>query len=175
MEKTLRTTSALIVCFAMSVALACDRLSAAPNNSDNISIAVFEFELEDLSPSGALGMSTTSAASLRKATAAVRKKLQDSGLYSIVSVEDAETKQNKDLALRNCEGCEAEIAHKLGAQQSMFGVVRRATQTDYYIVISIRDARTGKLLDAQAANFAGGEQGWSHGARMVLKHQILAR
>ena len=171
----MKTTSALIVCFAISVALACDRVSAKPDNSNTTSIAVFEFELEDLSPSGALGMSTTSAASLQKATAAVRKKLQDSGLYNIVSVEDVEAKRDKDRALRDCEGCEADIAHKLGAQQSMFGVVRRATQTDYYIVISIRDACTGKLLDAQAANFAGGEQGWSHGARMVLKHQILPR
>ena len=159
----------------MSVALPCDRLNAEPDNSNVISIAVFEFELEDLSPSGTLGKSTTSDASLQKATAAARKKLQDSGLYSIVSVEDAEANQNTDLVLRDCAGCEAEIAHKLGAQQSMLGVVRRATQTDYYMIISIRDASTGKLLDAQAANFAGGEQGWSHGARMILKHQILAR
>ena len=65
------------------------------------------------------------------------------------------------------------MALKLGAQQSLIGVVRRATQTDYYIAIEIRDARTGKLVNQQAANFAGGEEGWASGVRMLLDHQVL--
>jgi hypothetical protein len=77
-------------------------------------------------------------------------------------------------SLRNCEGCEAGIALQLGAEQSLIGVVRRVTQTDYYVVIQIRDARTGKLLDQQEANFAGAEDGWSSGVRMLIKHQVLA-
>jgi len=55
----------------------------------------------------------------------------------------------------------------------MIGVVRRATQTDYYVGIEIRDARTGKLVNAQSANFAGGEEGWASGVRMLLDHQVL--
>jgi hypothetical protein len=52
--------------------------------------------------------------------------------------------------------------------------VKRATQTDYYMWIQIRDARTGKILDQQAANFAGGEEGWASGVRMLIRHQVLA-
>ena len=70
-------------------------------------------------------------------------------------------------------GCEAGIALKLGADESLLGIVRRATQTDYYVVIQIRDARSGKLLDQQGANFAGGQEGWASGVRMLIKHQIL--
>jgi hypothetical protein len=55
----------------------------------------------------------------------------------------------------------------------MIGVVRRATQTDYYVGISIRDASTGKLVNEQAANFAGGEEGWASGVRILLDHQVL--
>jgi hypothetical protein len=61
-----------------------------------------------------------------------------------------------------------------GADQSLLGVVKRITQTDYYVVIQITDARTGQVLDRQAANFAGGPDGWASGVRMLLKHQVLA-
>ena len=39
--------------------------------------------------------------------------------------------------------------------------------------IQIRDARTGKVLDQEAANFAGSEEGWGSGVRMLIRHQIL--
>ncbi len=51
--------------------------------------------------------------------------------------------------------------------------MRRATQTDYYVTVQIRDAHTGKLLDQQSANFAGDESGWATGVRMLMKHQVL--
>jgi hypothetical protein len=41
--------------------------------------------------------------------------------------------------------------------------------------MQIRDSRTGKILDQQAANFAGGEDGWASGARMLIRHQILVK
>ena len=85
----------------------------------------------------------------------------------------ADDKSVLDRTLRDCDGCEADIARKLGAEQSMIGVVKRATQTDYYIFVQIRDARTGKVLDQESANFAGDETGWPTGARMLLKHQVL--
>jgi hypothetical protein len=49
------------------------------------------------------------------------------------------------------------------------------TQTDYYVAIRIRDARTGKILGQQEANFAGGDDGWASGVRMLIKHQVLAQ
>jgi hypothetical protein len=52
-------------------------------------------------------------------------------------------------------------------------VVTKVTQTDYYISIRIRDARTGKIIDQQEANFAGGEDGWPSGVRMLIRHQVL--
>ena len=79
-----------------------------------------------------------------------------------------------EKSLRNCNGCEAGIALQLGAEQSLIAVVTRVTQTDYYVLIQIRDARTGTILDQQEANFAGGDEGWASGVRMLIKHQVLA-
>jgi hypothetical protein len=139
-----------------------------------VKIAVFEFELEDLSPAAALLNKTTNrVATLDQVSSEARRELAESGRYSVIDASKADAKAVTSKSLRNCDGCEAGIARRLGADQSLIGVVRSVTQTDYYVVIQIRDARTGKLLDQQEANFAGGEDGWSSGVRMLIKHQIL--
>jgi hypothetical protein len=136
-----------------------------------IAIAVFDFELDDVTPASSLLQQTTSTtAALQKVTDAAKRALSRSGRYRVITPTSASPQPAR---LRDCDGCEAPIAVKLGAQQSMIGVVRRATQTDYYVGISIRDASTGKLINEQAANFAGGEEGWASGVRILLDHQVL--
>ena len=152
------------------------RSSAESTGSGAVKIAVFEFELEDATPAAEyVGKPTTSDESLQKVTVAAREQLAGSGRYRIVSVDGVDALQVHDRTLRNCDGCEAAIARKLGARQSMIGIVNRATQTDYYIAVVIRDASTGKVIDSQAANFAGGEEGWASGVRMLIKHQVLVQ
>jgi hypothetical protein len=139
-----------------------------------IAIAVFDFELDDLTPASTyLNQATSSTASLEKATESARRELARSGRYRVITAANAPSTSTQPIRLRDCDGCEAAMALQLGAQQSLIGVVRRATQTDYYIAIEIRDARTGKLVDQQSANFAGSEEGWASGVRMLLDHQVL--
>lgn len=156
------------------------RSTAAPARSGPIKIAVFGFELDDVSPAEAYGgkpaaRTDSSQTELQLATKEAREELAGSKHYSVVSVDGVDAKPIKDHTLRNCDGCEAAIARKLGAQQSMLGIVRRVTQTDYYIVVVIRDAKTGKILDSQAANFAGGDEGWASGAKVLIMYQVLPR
>jgi curli biogenesis system outer membrane secretion channel CsgG len=166
--------SAAFLCIMVAIAGMSSRSSAESTGSGAVKIAVFEFELEDATPAAEyVGKPTTSDESLQKATVAAREQLAGSGRYRIVSVDGVDATQVHDRTLRNCDGCEAAIARKLGAQRSMIGIVNRATQTDYYIAVVIRDASTGKVIDSQAANFAGGEEGWASGVRMLIKHQVL--
>jgi hypothetical protein len=139
-----------------------------------VKIAVFPFELEDLTPASALlGASTSSHTTLERATAAARESLAGSGRYSVVDASATSAAAPPAGGWRACDGCEAAAAAKLGADQSLLGIVRRATQTDYYVTVEIRDAHTGKVLDQEAANFAGDETGWATGVRMLMKHQVL--
>jgi hypothetical protein len=138
-------------------------------------IAVFAFELEDASPGATyLGDTGQRAATMAEVSRAARQELTRSGRYSIVDASGVDTSQVAARGLRNCGGCEAGLALRLGAEQSLLGVVVKATQTDYYVLIQIRDARTGRLLDRQEANFEGSEQGWPSGVRMLIRHQVLA-
>jgi hypothetical protein len=149
-------------------------LSPAFAGEAPVKIAIFDFELEDATPAAALlGKETSTAASLEKVTRAAREALAASGRYTLVDVAGADAKPATEKSLRNCDGCEAALALKLGADESLLGVVSRATQTDYYVAIVIRNAHTGKVVDQQAANFAGSEDGWPAGVKMLIKHQIL--
>lgn len=138
-------------------------------------IAVFAFELEDASAAATyLGNTGNRAATMAEVGRAARLELTRSGRYSVIDASGVDISQIAATGLRNCGGCEAGLAFKLGAEQSLLGVVIKATQTDYYVLIQIRDARTGRLLDQQEATFAGSEQGWPSGARMLIRHQVLA-
>jgi hypothetical protein len=144
------------------------------SNSSPIRIAVFDFELEDLTPAASLLGSTAGTTRMDEVSMQARQELAHSGRYSIIDTRGVDAQTVTRKSLRDCGGCEAGIALQLGAEQSLVGVVRRVTQTDYYVVIQIRDAHTGKLLDQQEANFAGSEEGWASGVRMLIKHQVLA-
>jgi hypothetical protein len=137
-------------------------------------LAVFDFELEDATPAAALlGQATSTEATMGEVSEAARRMFAESGRYILTDVTAIDAEPVRSKSLRNCDGCEAGIALQSGADQAVIGVVRRITQTDYYVVIRITDAKTGKVLDEQAANFAGGPEGWATGVRMLIKHQIL--
>jgi curli biogenesis system outer membrane secretion channel CsgG len=155
--------------------LACaGALAEVSGNPHPIKLAVFDFELEDVTPASAFqGKTMSSATSMEKVSSAARTLLAQSDRYSLIDVSKVKAEAAAAHSLRHCDGCEAAIALQLGAEQSLIGVVMRITQTDYYVQIQIRDARTGKVLDAQAANFAGSDEGWASGVRMLITHQIL--
>jgi hypothetical protein len=149
-------------------------LAANPAKALPIKIAVFDFELDDVSPAAsASGVSSSGADVMEKVSGAARRVLAQSGRYSVVDVSRVDAKPVKEKSLRDCNGCEAGIALQLGADQSLIGVVRRVTMTDYYVWIQISDARTGKVLDQQAANFAGGDDGWASGVASLIRRQVL--
>ena len=150
-------------------------LAADAEKSPPVKIAVFDFELEDVSAAASLpGETVADSTRLKDVTSEARRVLAQSGRYSLIDVSKVDAKPVSEKSLRNCDGCEAGMALQLGAEQSLIGVVRRVTQTDYYVLIEIRDARTGKILNQQEANFAGGDDGWASGVRMLIKHQVLA-
>jgi hypothetical protein len=160
---------ALLLGFTLVFAHAGESGKSAP-----VKLAVFDFELQDVTPAASyLGKTMSSAANLEKVSSEARRVLLQSGRYSLIDGNKSDAKPVKEKSLRNCDGCEADIALQLGAEQSLIGVVTRVTQTDYYVQIQIRDCKSGKVVNEQEANFAGSDDGWASGVRMLIKHQIL--
>jgi hypothetical protein len=142
--------------------------------ADPVKIAVFEFELNDASGgSGIIAQDAVDTDYLRKVTEEARRLLAASGRYTIVETSGAG--ETPRWGIQSCHGCEAAMAAKLGADQSMVGVVTRVTRIVYTLQIAIRDAKTGALV---SNHFTDGRMGanyaWPHGVKWLMENQILA-
>ena len=140
-----------------------------------IKIAVFDFELDDFSGgAGIAGDKAADLAQLDRATSEVRRLIVQSGRYDLVDVASAEGDGVKARSLRQCNGCEAAIALKLGADQSFVGVVRRISRTEYAVQFQIRDARTGAMMLARQSDLRiGADYSWNRGAAALISSSLL--
>lgn len=139
-----------------------------------IRLAVFDFEIQDFS-AGAVATNTTSdVARLREISSEARKLLSQSGRYSLVDVEGTEEASARTHTLHSCDGCEAAIAERLGADQSLIAVVNRISRTEYTVKFQIRDAHTGAILrDEDSGLRMGADYSWGRGALQLIADRVL--
>lgn len=136
-----------------------------------VALAVFDFELEDTTAASAGASATSDASYLAEVTAGVRESLGQSGRYRIVDVGGEAAKAH---ALRDCGGCEAAIAQSLGADQSLIGVVRRVSRTEYTLGFQVRDSRTGAVLArADSGLRLGADYSWKRGAVRLVSDRLI--
>ena len=140
-----------------------------------IGLAVFDFELEDTTAAAqASGVAPTDAAQLADVTSGVRELFAQSGRYRVIETRDANAEAATAHTLRDCDGCEAGIAQKLGADQALIGVVRRVSRTEYTIGFQVRDSRTGAVVTrADSGLRMGADYSWRRGAVRLVKDQLL--
>ena len=164
--------------FAASALLSAALLAALPTSaapSTPIKLAIFDFELEDFSAGAAsTGEPPADTAQLAQVTNDVRQIFAQSGRYSLVNVGSANATTATTHALHDCDGCDAPIAQKLGAEQSFVGVVKRISRTEYEVRFQIRDARTGAVVaDANSGLRMGADYSWSRGAARLIKDRLM--
>jgi hypothetical protein len=139
-------------------------------------LAVFDFELEDFSGGAELvGETPDDTAQLKATTAEARRLLAQSDRYALVDISSSGSEPAKKHSLRWCNGCDADIASKLGADQSLVGVISRISRTEYKVQIQVRDARTGEVIfHRQSELRMGANYSWSRGAVSLIKSSLLA-
>jgi Protein of unknown function (DUF2380) len=168
--------AAVIACCWTGYAAAVDThvTSTAP-----IKIAVFAFELEDFSAAGKQGETSYLAQSTQEAlaqsTEEAKQLLLQSGRYRLIDTTDADLGAAKGQGLRNCRGCEAAIAMKLGADQALIGVVTKISMTEYAVRFQVSDARNGEIISRLATDLRmGADYSWSRGVRWLMQNRMLA-
>lgn len=139
-----------------------------------VALAVFDFELEDTTAASVGASAASDASHLAEVTGSVREALGQSGRYRLVDVGAASDEAVRAHALRDCSGCEAAIAQKLGADQSMIGVVRRVSRTEYTLGFQVRDARTGAVLARGDSGLRlGADYSWKRGAVRLVSDRLI--
>jgi hypothetical protein len=139
-----------------------------------VALAVFDFELEDTTAAPTAGLAPSDVAHLAEVTQGVREFLEQSGRYRMVDVSHADAGAVKARALRDCGGCDAPIAKKLGADQSLIGVVRRVSRTEYTIGFQVRDAGTGAVVSRGDSGLRmGADYSWKRGAVRLVADRLV--
>lgn len=161
----------VLFCAALTPAFATSAETPPP-----VKIAIFDFELEDYSAGNELiGETPDDAAQLKRATSEARRLIAESGRYSLVDVSGADAEPVKARSLRKCNGCEADIALKLGADQSFIGIVARSSRTEYAVGFQIRDAKDGAtIFKRQTELRMGTNDSWYRGVSRLIKNTLLS-
>jgi hypothetical protein len=140
-----------------------------------VKLAVFAFELDDFSAAVSTGREDPAdTAELVRVTEEVRALLAKYGRDAPIAVEGADAPAAKTHSLRDCNGCEAPLALRLGAEQSFVGVVKRISRAEYQVRFQLRDARTGAVIaEADSGLRMGAMDSWGRGAVRLVKDRLL--
>jgi hypothetical protein len=150
---------------------------AQAGEPEQTKIAVFRFELIDTSGGPPRGENER----LDLITDILRRKLDESDRYELVDmarIGDLEDRRLAEMAaggyLRDCNGCEAEIAALLGADLSVAGTVQKVSNLILNINVYMRDAATGEPVETHSVDIRGNtDQTWSHGISWMIRHRLL--
>lgn len=135
-----------------------------------IKIAVFPFELDDFSAASQAGSTPNEAKYLFDSTEEAKRLLKQSGRYLPIDTGSA----GREHDFRDCNGCEAATAAKLGSDQSFIGVVTKISMTEYTVRIEVRDALSGKIVANLSTDLRiGADYSWSRGVRWLIENRML--
>lgn len=125
-------------------------------------LAILPFEINDTS--GEVGTSARHADMLAGVTRLAGERIAAAGLYDIVPQADvakAVAEVNPGTYLRGCNGCELDIARRVGADAVMIGWVWKVSTLLGTLHVEIKDVATGRTTYAKVFDFRGdNEKAW---------------
>jgi len=167
----------IISILAPALLLAGGAVAGAAEAPHVLKLAVFPFELEDVSAgAGIVPPDEIDRTQLRLATEEALRLIAESGRYQLVDATAVTDPAAQAGNLRSCDGCEARMAAGLDADQSMIGIVTRIARTEYAVTYKVRDVRSGAIVGSgQTGLRMGANVAWSRGARWLIQNRLLER
>jgi hypothetical protein len=149
--------------------------SASANAAAPVKIAVFDLELIDSSIQGEIdGRGEDDLARLAMIEADLKRQLEDSGRYQVIDTDSLADDVEAAGYLHGCNGCEAKIARKLGAEQALIGWVQKVSNLILNLNVGIRDVASGNKVFAASVDIRGNtDESWRHGIRYLVKRRLF--
>jgi len=143
----------------------------AAEPADLKTLVVLPFEIQDTS--GEAGPANRHDAVLARLTARVRDEIAAGQLYRVEPksrTDWAVQAVNPNTFLRNCNGCEIDIAQLLQANYVLVGWIYKVSSLILALHIEVKDASTAKTIYARVFDFRGdNEQAYAHAARALVR------
>ena len=133
-------------------------------------VVVFDFEIADTSGEGEL---PEHPSRIQLVTELLKEMLRDSGRFEIVSTAPESEQIQSRLPLRNCNGCETDIAKDLGADYAFLGRISKVSTLIMSVSISVTDTERDVPVRAVRVGIRGDtDESWSRGVRYVVKNNL---
>jgi Protein of unknown function (DUF2380) len=100
--------------------------------------------------------------------------LSQSGRFTIIDVPAGGVQEAAPQGLRNCGGCEAQLAEEDGASLALLGVVTRVNRMEHTMFIRILDAETGTPVSESFTDLRmGANYAWPRSVKWLMTNRIL--
>ena len=111
---------------------------------------------------------------LRHLTDSLRQALEKSGQYRIVDLAPIKDQLSAVKAIYACNGCEIDLAKKVGAQRAVVAWVQKVSNLILNINVRISDIETGKALKSGSVDIRGNsDQSWERGLKFLLEEHVF--
>jgi hypothetical protein len=140
--------------------------------------AVMPFEITidqppDALPTMPVKPSAEESRRLEQATDQLRKALAETGQYDVVDLTPFAAVVKEAQPFFKCDGCEADLARKAGAELAVTGLVRKVTEALLSVSVELRAADTGKIARAGSVSFhENTDDGWARAVRWLVKNRL---
>ena len=131
--------------------------------------AVFGFGFDDTSLQGPQAADSKRLAALN---IELRDMLVQSHCCSIVDLGPVAA-QAQSMDMRTCNGCDVDLARKVGATISVTGWVQKVSNLILNINLVARDVSNGRVIEAGSVDIRGNtDETWSRGLAYLLRNRL---
>jgi hypothetical protein len=142
--------------------------------ADLKSVAILDFELVD--DQHELSPATIEYERLRVIRDQLQQAFTANQLYRVVDIAPASAlvdKYRSQSQLRECNGCELDIARALHADRVLVGWVQKVSNLILNINIRIEDAATGSILLNKSVDLRGNtDESWRRGVAALVRSMV---
>src|SRR5688572_8895400 len=140
--------------------------------------AVMPFEImidqpPDALPTMPVKPSAEESRRLEQATGQLKKALEETGQYDLIDLAPVAAAVKEAQPFFKCDGCEADVARKAGAELAVTGLVRKVTEALLSVSVEMRAVDTGKIARAGSVSFhENTDEGWARAVRWLVKNRL---
>jgi hypothetical protein len=141
---------------------------------------IFPFDLIDQSQQFEIGLMPKEIDPEEKRRLAIitdelTKLIKQSGRYEVVDPAPIAAEIEEKAPMHKCNGCEDDLAKKVGAEVAFIGTVRKASDVLFTVSVYIRDVASAKVIKQASSEIYGNTDAmWLRAVRYLVGKRLFA-
>ena len=108
-------------------------------------------------------------------TAELTRLIKDSGRYEVVDSAPIAKEIDDKSPMYKCNGCEDDLAKKVGADVAFIGTVRKASDVLFTVSIYVRDVANQKVINQGSSEIYGNtDKMWLRAVNYIVDRRLYA-